>query len=728
MTSPVFYLAWVAEGVGFNAGTHATTATKIFDGTNGEEIVFSLEISHSEGDFPSLECELINPRVGLLSAGRNLWVWLSADSGSGAEALFHGRVIGVPENVAGEVWRVQFVARPPDYQDQKEALAASLRVLPWFDPVWLQEDIGDPDAVLETYPVAWHIDRTTLAVTTSDIIDGEDGTVEIGEADHFYDDIDVSYGDPPLRRISISGTVQWTQSGSGDIDLTHELVTAFQAAGSPYPYPLISSLTGDGLFTDWPEPLADIGGGWIVAASSSVVPATWMQAGAYVKNYSARDENATDTTDGSGNVLAAGGLGPTAAGALGPDNNPLRSSTRFLNPSASQSSAFLTGWKNWQFVAVLSPYSVSLVVHYDAARERSETVTATIEADVQPLLVDPGAAEEDSIELSSDFVSQEVDDAGSPATGLPIADPGRNSYFKTDRGAQSFEYLLLLARAKLLARARAVTIKVATTFEIGKTLSCRKNVHLVDYRLPGGQAIGKITAYRLTADGDRGEFGAAVEIGSTIGYGNTLPAAATGTPAYVEDGYVEDGYQQRLGAEIAIVVGELQYQSFDDFDVTDDDGVNLLDMRAGTVLNSLTVTNGPDDQRRLIDAGALGLVLNESATITAGLKTLTDISGVTDLVSGWRYRIRGDGILIGATFSYDGDNAGTLSTAATASGTIDVVIDGGRAEPDPAQALEDAPTIVTLDLVPVTGGAFHVDYAVTVSDLMVPQMIDLEAA
>jgi hypothetical protein len=48
--------------------------------------------------------------------------------------------------------------------------------------------------------------------------------------------------------------------------------------------------------------------------------------------------------------------------------------------------------------------------------------------------------------------------------------------------------------------------------------------------------------------------------------------------------------------------------------------------------------------------------------------------------------------------------------------------------PDPAGALGDLPTEVTIDLVPVDGGAFRVDYTPDVSLLMIPKTIDLEAA
>jgi hypothetical protein len=625
----IFYLAWVDEGVAFNPAVHATVTQKVWDGTSGAEIVFSLEVSHAEGDFPALRAELINPRVGLLSAGRNQWVWLSEDSGAGAQALFNGRIIGVPQRLADEIVEVEFVARPPDFVAQKEALAATLRELPWWDPVWLQEAVNDPETVLETRTARWHIDRLTLDVTTSDIIAGEDGQIEIGEADHLYDDFEASYGEAPLRRVRITGTVSWTQQGAGEVDLTPEMIAVFQAAGSPYAHTAVASLTGDGLLSDWPEPLADIGGGWSVGAGATIEHATWLQGKAYVVQWVDKDEA---TIEDTWEITPIPGLRTT-------------------------DSLFFAPFANWEAAFPLDAYKVLFPVHFEAARERSETVTATIEADVQPLIVDPGAAEEETIDLASEFVGEPVDgNTGSPSDmTIPIGDLRRNTYYKSDRGAQSFEYLLLLARAKLVARARSVIIKFVTPWEVAEDISCRHNVHLIDNRLPGGEAIGKVTQYTLSASGE-GEIQAEITIGCTIGYGVALGAAATGTPSYVNDNYVNDGYQQRTGGQATLIAGELLYESFDNFEVTDDDGVNLLDMTARTVVNSLTVAGGPTEQRAAIDA-ALNLP-----------------------------------------------------------------------EPDPIKALEDTPTVVTLDLVPVDGGAFHVDYDVTVSELVVPMTIDLAAA
>jgi hypothetical protein len=648
---PVFYLAWVNEGITFSAGTHATTATKIWDGAEGGEEVFSLEIEQSEGEFPSLTCELRNPRVGLLSAGRNQWVWLSADG----EALFNGRIVGVPEQLANEVVRVQFVARPPDFIAQKEALADSLRVLPWFDPVWLQEGEDDPDTVLEAYPRRWHIHRTTLEVTTSDIITGEDGTIEIGEADHFYEGIDVSYSDPPLRRVDIKGNVSWAQTGSGDVDLTTEMVNAFKAEGSPSPHPTVSSLTGDGLFEDWPEPLSDIGGGWTIAANSKIQPAGWISPAAYVVHYGDRGDDVFTLHDNA--------LQTRIELLFGKKTNPKLFTIPGTSPGAEaeEVDAADDPFGNWEASFPLGVYALKpFSVHFAAERDRTEVVTAAVEADVQSLLVDPGADETETIELSSELVGQAVDpDLGSPgAFDIPIGDLRRNSYFKTDRGQQSFEYLLLLARAKLLSRSRAVQIKVTIPWSVASEASCRHDVHLVDNRLPGGQATGKVIAYLLSASGEDAPQ-AEITMGCSIGYGVVLPAAATGSPTYVEDGVLEDGIQERFGEEIELIAGELQYQSFGDFEITDDDGIDLFNMTPRRVVNSITLTGGANEQLAAINAAA--------------------------------------------------------ALPATAS-------------PDPVQALRDTPTIVTLDLVPVEGGAFEVDFDIDVSLLVVPQGIDLEAA
>src|ERR1043165_7004837 len=111
-----------------------------------DEKVLSIAIEHSEGDFPSLSIVIKNPRIGLLAPARKTWAWLS----HGGTPLFFGRLVGVPPNINRKAVTVDFIGRRADYAAQKATLAASLRVLPYYDPVFITPDAqSDPDTVLE---------------------------------------------------------------------------------------------------------------------------------------------------------------------------------------------------------------------------------------------------------------------------------------------------------------------------------------------------------------------------------------------------------------------------------------------------------------------------------------------------------------------------------------------------------------------------------------------------
>ena len=221
-----------------------------------DEEVFAFRLEHTEGDFPMLSIDIRNPRRQLL-AGTNIWVWLSEDG----TPLFFGRLIAVPEDLHAEIVRLNFVARPQGYDDAKRALADTLKVAPFWDPVWIRDErIDDPDAVLEARTALWHIDRVSHEVTISDIITGEDGTLAINV--HDYSSLRIVYGAPPVRRVRVDAEVSWDQAAAGTLDISQELVGAFGAAGSP-PH-VISSFTGQGLEADWPEEGDSLKGGWLV--------------------------------------------------------------------------------------------------------------------------------------------------------------------------------------------------------------------------------------------------------------------------------------------------------------------------------------------------------------------------------------------------------------------------------------------------------------------------------
>lgn len=537
--------------------------------------IFSIDFEHTEGNFPTVSIVMRNPKVGLLSAGRKQWAWLSWDSvGNGLFAdcvpIIFGQIVGIPSDLHSETITVQYLAKPTDYGVQQAAVGESLKVLPYYDPVWLQDSLSDPDTVLEGYSALWHVDRLTHDVTVSDIISGEDGFITVEETDHFYPDMSVSFSQVPLLSVQIEATVSWAQTGSGVLDITDELVAAFKDAGSPLSSPYVASLTGDGLLSSWPTPQTSMGGGWTVAAPTAAFTAP-LAPKSVVLTYSAQSQFADPvSTD------------PSVQGVAG-------------------------AMVMYSAVYPIGQLGINFTAEYDANRNKSEIVTATMLADVQEVFTAQVSSGQDSIDvlqLSSNFVDKAIDIDG----GIPIGDPGLPTYFKTDRGQLSLQYVFLVARARLLSRARCCEISIKTEFDLVALadLSCRMNVVLNDGRLPGGTAQGKVIAYALHADASGGRYGT-ITIACTIGNGGAVSASA-GDPVYALDedsgteGYMLPGYQQRSGAVLDVVAGALTYEDFSDF-LIDDDGLDLQNMNPDRVIRSITVENGLTGQIAALQAG-----------------------------------------------------------------------------------------------------------------------------
>lgn len=548
-----------------------------------DEKIFNVELTQDEGDFASLTIEIAKPAVAPLSPTRKFWAWFSMDIGTEIKPLFHGRIVGMPEDSSRETVKLKFIAKPEDFDIQKITLANTLKVPPNYDPVWLAENADKPDAVLTARPELWDIDRVSLVVRTTNIITGEDGVIDIGETQTLYENYSQSYLSTPIRRVNVNATVSWDQVGEGEVDITKKLYDAFASAGSGMGFPVISTFTGDGLKSTWPKNLASFGDAWSLDNSSSLIDATWARTGQYAVKYKQKDVSTQVTqTKISGKTSPITILG-------NPQVPPLTVQT--ATPEVTYDVLF-----------DLSIFSFNFVLRYDVSRSRSENISFSLEADVQPVMFEPGAEQQEQIDLHSDFISAPIDNDGA----VPLIDLRSNSYFKTDRGQQSVEYLILLAYCRLLMKARCVSIKFNTDWISLIDISCRKNINYTDRRVVGGgSAIGKVTSYTFTGDGDSGEFIASATIGCTVGNGNEL-IVTEGVPSYVADGYMDDGYQKETGGQIELVAGSVAYQNFDDLVITDDDGLDLFNMTPENCVVSVAVSGGRAAQREAIDQAVAG--------------------------------------------------------------------------------------------------------------------------
>jgi hypothetical protein len=553
-----YFFAWVDEGVAFDPYLH----------TRFDDDIFEFSIEQQEGDFASLSLTVQNPRVGLLAPGRQVWAWFSWWDGTQAVPLFYGRLVGLPENLQEETVTLTFIARPTDFQTQKDALAATLKVSPFWDPIFFDANSRDnADNVLESRPEAWHVDRITHDVTTSNIIEGEDGTLDFSTDDVFYDSVKLSYGTNPLRSVTVNASVAWEQSGAGTVN--------FPAGNGIQPNQVIQSYTGGGLFEDWPKQGSSIGGGWFWKVST--VTQSGMLDSSIIGEI-VDDPNDPDPTFGARTIYLDNGFDTSLGTYLDlPDGTHIGFAYHVAIPNVTLTWSLQLGW--------------------EVNRRKTENLTFTLVADVQDIITLPDDGATLLLTMQSSEISNAVDEVNSSdgANGVPLRSALKRGYFNTPRGAQSIEYLIAVARAHLLARARCVYVTFEIPFEtaVAQGVTLRKNAEFEDDRLPGGAAAGKIISYSLgLSDGLQT---CSITIACSIGKNGTHDQI-TGTPDYVAEGYVDVGYQTYTGAySLPFDETDVAYESQENVE-PNDDGIDLEHL-TGTVLQGLRVLepNGEDE-------------------------------------------------------------------------------------------------------------------------------------
>jgi hypothetical protein len=527
-----FYFAWADKNEPFDAGRHAHI----------DEDIFKFDIDHGEGEFATLTAIIRNPRI---------WAWLSWRNGADLVPLFYGRLVGVPTDINQELVTLVFTARPADFVALKSAKAETLKVRPYYDPIWINpSSLDDPDTVLEARSALWSIDRVTHEVEISDILVGEDGIEEFQPDQVPYDSVKINLGETPLRSVLVDATINWTQSASGTL--------AFGLNVATY--------SGQSLISGWPKPGTTVGGGWTVVAASARdlndvenvetanCSVNWQN---QEKKHATGDTMSVSISSSvpimRGPYLYTDLMRKFQIGVInegGPDSDPINI------PATQQSTGLYVPL--WQVQA-------SMTLKYDANRPRKEHARFTLTTDVQHIVT----LAEDADVLAITLDSQDV---GFGVAGLPppIGTVGRRSYLPTDRGLWSLEYLIALARAHLLIRSRVIEITFACTFERAIALSCRKNARVFDDRLPGGQALGKIIDYRFGVDGGNGLALGSMTIGCAIGYGGAVQEQP-GEPSYAEPGYMARGYQAYRNVEIALPASDVRYAP--PIDAPNDDGL-----------------------------------------------------------------------------------------------------------------------------------------------------------
>jgi len=395
----VFYFAWC------QAGTPWDISLARFD-----ESIFDLLISHDEGQIPEAVIQVKNPQSGFLNPLKPHWAWISYSlDACGPLPLFFGRLTGVPEELEGFTVKMKLIARPGDYVYQKQQVARSLKIAPNYDGLFF--DVfkrDDPDAILEGWSALYHVDRVNHRVSVSDILAGEDGTVNFAPSEVFYDSVKMVTLQPPLVAVNVKAEVAWQQQYRG----------TFYVGQWAFP-----TLGGDPFVADWPKSGSSLGGGWsagiawagerdpdvataMLKTLAPQVPSVTFSWTNTDKHHKTGDKmsvsiNYTPTWGKSIELNKDVQLPMIDVGAVDENGDP----DPVNIPARTSIDYFCYKTYDLDFLGKQSVATLSLI--YAADRKRSERVEMTVKADVQPFLIDPTVPEDtEQITLKSGDLSQ----------------------------------------------------------------------------------------------------------------------------------------------------------------------------------------------------------------------------------------------------------------------------------------------------------------------------------
>jgi hypothetical protein len=608
-------------GLPYFAWTDAAETAFLPEHLRWDEAVFSFTLHQDEGDPASLTVAVRRPYndagnpIGLLGPGRKIWCWFALDCGPDL-IRFRGRLVGVPTSLFEDLVTLEFVARPIDLVTQKNALADSLRVLPYYDEVVIDKARRtDPEVVLEGYSKVWHYDRETLVLTVSDEIDGEDGLVEFDGASEdgkvLYDGLALNLTSGPLARVDVSAEYTWTQQAQGNVDLTQYLISNWPNDPAYTVRGAISSYSFT--FDNWPKAGAGIGDGWTVTEATATSPYDLE-----VHTHTGGSTNKVVFPDTS--WFGSSTVTTTFSETTSSINTPIGSISYAEMVTQDKISVKLTeGYtssysRSYSGVAAVLPLNhtiPTLLAGYKANRQCTEVVTFSLFADVQPVLTDPEDGEALRIDDVRSVNLSEAIGEGVDAY-VPIGDPRRRSYIATERGNQSLEHLIALARAHLLQRARVVEIAFAPKLARMPEITLRKNAFLVEPRV--GEAQGKVIGYSLALNGADGRIDCEVRIGCAIGRGGSAVADG-GDPTYASIDYTGADYQQFTGRTILFDTSVGYAPPSSD---PNDDGIEFLSvLTAQDVIDTpLAVENPPATQRAYINSHVVWVAAPFNAPIS----------------------------------------------------------------------------------------------------------------
>ena len=162
-----------------------------------------------------------------------------------------------PSGTNKETVRLRYHARSVNCTRNKQAEAEALKILGPWDPVTIiDQKKMIPTQYWRATSKLYHFARLPtdgdFVTSSSDILEGEDGTAVFDPTGVLYNSFQMEPGDAPLTNVQVQMRTKWTQRTFGFI---------------PTPSVNLQSYTGQSFMDQWFKPNQSIGGGWSCESS-----------------------------------------------------------------------------------------------------------------------------------------------------------------------------------------------------------------------------------------------------------------------------------------------------------------------------------------------------------------------------------------------------------------------------------------------------------------------------
>lgn len=510
------YIALVSDEETFDPETHSRLDIE----------AFSVEIPQSEEQIAIAKIEMRNPRA-ILSSLSDRRIFISERG----HLIFDGRISLIPRGSVSKTISIEAVAREDDLDDQISALVESLKVPPYWDPLFVASGSeNDPSEILAGYSKVLAYSRTGGGVAAVDALGGAT-TLEIipeeGSLDYERDLVPAAY--------SLKISAAWKQA----------LQQTFRDDSVLF-----------GLKTMTPDEIA-----------SSL---RWLGAN-MSEGFSVLESNATVRADAFG-------------------NQDVEELTQERDISEDELDPIFIEAGTWEARAQIATMDVALSVEYTGEVNRKESCTLIVSPGLQAD-ADDGTTEEEQVNLRS-LAAQATTQPWQPQTeyseGDQVVDAGNvygarvdhfsgntraaenwtligeasyiasrraASFFRSGRGQEAIAHAMerLRARARFASRSVMVSFSAPMPNPWLVTEDCQ--ISLSHPRLPGGQVVGRLVEYTLSwkSDGTRmmsGRIAAAVgaDEDDTAEF-DIDPGYAPSSSARVVFSVENDGEDQRTAFE-----------------------------------------------------------------------------------------------------------------------------------------------------------------------------------